>query len=273
MPNALSPTGGPVQSASLADDAWNRPFLRIGHGGAAGHARANSLRSLTLALEMGVDVVEFDVRPCRDALVLMHDDNLAQFGVQNLLSASTLAELRGLDTGTDSPIPTLAEALDLVKGRALLNVDIKAAGYEDAVLEMVCAKGTLGDVLFSSLIPASLRRLRQLDPGARTGLSYPEDRGNAFGNAYLKPVVNVAVTMMRLSLPYRILAMMANAQANAVMLYHRVVSGTTVQTVHRAGGKVFTWTVDKPAQMRRLQGLGVNGIASNYPDLFVRLGE
>jgi hypothetical protein len=50
----------------------------------------------------------------------------------------------------------LAEALDLLNGRALLNVDIKAAGYEDAVLEMVCAKGMLADVLFSSLIPAIL---------------------------------------------------------------------------------------------------------------------
>ena len=65
--------------------------------------------------------------------------------------------------------------------------------------------------------------------------------------------------------------MMTNARANAVMLYHKVVSRAAVQTIHRAGGKVFTWTVDDAAQLRRLQKLGVDGIASNYPDLFATL--
>ena len=262
----------PSLKVAPANPAWNKPFLRIGHGGAAGHARANTVRSLSLALEMGVDVVEFDVRPCRDALVLLHEDNLAHFGVQKLLGACTLAELRALNTGPEGPIPTMAEALDLLKGRALVNVDIKAAGYEDAVLEMVSNKSMSGDVIYSTLIPASLQRIRQLDANAMTGLSYPEDKGNASGNPYLKPVVNVVVALMRLTLPYRILALMTNARSNAVMLYHKVVSGPTIQTVHRAGGKVFTWTVDEPAQLRRLQKLGVDGIASNHPDLFATLG-
>jgi glycerophosphoryl diester phosphodiesterase len=266
MPDSFSPAA----STNRADDAWNIPFLRIGHGGAAGHARANSIRSLTLALELGVDVVEFDVRPCRDALVLLHDDNLGAFASQELLNACTLAELRGLDTGPDGPIPTLVEALHLIKGRALINVDLKAAGYEEAVLEAVCAEAMLDDVLFSSLIPASLRRLKQLAPNAQTGLSYPEDRGNASGNPYLAPAVNVVVAWMRLTLPYRVPAMMTDAQANAVMLYHKVVSRPTVQTVHRAGGKVFAWTVDDLTQMRRLYALGVNGIASNRPELLAQ---
>ena len=252
------------------DDAWNKPFLRIGHGGASGHARANSLRSLICALELGVDMVEFDVRACRDALVLEHDDHLAHYGVSQLLSASTLNDLRQLNTGADGPIPTLADALDLLKGRALINVDLKAEGYEAATLEMVRAKGMLDDVLFSSLIPTSLRRLHQLNPHVRTGISYPEDRGNASRNPYLKPVVNVIVALMRLTLSYRILALMANAQANAVMLNHKVVAQPTVDTVHRAGKKIFVWTVDDLAQLRRIKNLGVNGIASNYPDLFAK---
>lgn len=253
------------------DDAWNKPFLRIGHGGASGHARANSLRSLSCALDLGVDVVEFDVRACRDALVLEHDDNLAHYGVQQLLSQTTLDDLRRIDPGADGPIPTLADALGLIKGRALINVDLKAEGYEAATLEMVRAKGMLGDVLFSSLIPASLQRLRQLDPHVRTGISYPEDRGNASGNPYLKPIVNVVVALMRLTFSYRVLAMMANAQADAVMLYHKVVAQPTVDTVHRAGKKIFVWTVDDQAQLQRIKHLGVNGIASNYPDRFAKI--
>jgi glycerophosphoryl diester phosphodiesterase len=42
---------------------WQKDFYRIGHSGASGYAQANTLESLSLALEMGVDMVEFDVRP------------------------------------------------------------------------------------------------------------------------------------------------------------------------------------------------------------------
>ncbi len=252
--------------------AWDRPFLRIGHGGAAGRAPANTLRSLTLALQAGVDMVEFDVRPCQDELVLLHDDSLAKFGGHPALaSTSTLAELRRLDTEPDCFIPTLAEALDLLKGRVLLNVDLKATGYEQAVLDQVGARGMGGDTLYSTLYSDSLRRIRQLDPLAMTGLSYPEDRGNASGKPYLQPAVTSAIALMRLVLPYRVLSMMAGAQANAVMLYHKVVSGRTVTTVKRAGGKVFVWTVDEPGRIRELQRLGVNGVTTNYPDLFAQI--
>jgi glycerophosphoryl diester phosphodiesterase len=269
MSHPLWPTGPHSAEARLPSEAWNKPFLRIGHGGAAGHAPANTMQSLALALQMGVDMVEFDVRPCRDALVLLHDDNLDLFGgARRLASESTLADLRSLPTGPDRQIPTLSEALDLLRGRALVNVDLKATGYEDAVIELVRARGMAGDALYSSVDPASLRRVRQAEPGARTGLSYPEDRGNSSDKPYLQPAVSAVVALMRFALPHRILRMMAGAQANAVMLYHRVVSRQAVKTVQHAGGKVFTWTVDTPRRMRELQGLGVDGITTNHPDLF-----
>ncbi len=255
-----------------AGAAWNQPFLRFGHGGAGAHLPPNTLASLVLALEMGVDVVEFDVRPCRDALVLLHDDELAGFGgAPGLASERTLAELRGLPTGPDKEIPTFEAALDLLRGRALVNVDLKGTGYEEAVVELVAAKGMAGDVLYSSLYADSLRRVRVLAPMARLGLSYPEDRGNAMGNPRLRHVVKGALSLMRLTLPLRILGMMAGAGANAVMLYHKVVARQCVRTVQGAGGRVFTWTVDTPERMREVHALGVNGITTNRPDLFAGL--
>ena len=270
MSSAHPTTQRDSAATALPAEAWNRSFLRIGHGGAAAHARANSLRSLAQALEMGVDMVEFDVRPCRDALVLLHDDSLARFGAVGLASASSLAELGKLPTARGEPIATLAEALDLLRGRALINVDLKATGYEDAVVEQVRCRGMGGDALYSSVYPASLRRVREVEPEARTGLSYPQDRANASGKPHLKPVVNVAVALMRLALPYRVLRMMASARSDAVMLYHGVVSAAVVRTVQRSGGKVFVWTVDTAQRLRQIRALGVNGIASNHPELFAR---
>jgi glycerophosphoryl diester phosphodiesterase len=251
-------------------EGWEKSFLCIGHGGAAAHAPANTRRSLELALEMGADVVEFDVRPCRDGLVLVHDETVAEpDGPPRLIAECTLADLR--TGGGKDRLPVLYEALDLLKGRALLNLDLKAAGWEEAVLDALRDRDMLQDTLISSLVPDSLRRLRALEPAALTGYSYPEDRGGASQKAYLKPVVDLAVAAMRRTLPYRLPSMMARAAANAVMLNYRIVSPAAVRAVHGLGGKVFVWTVDEPLLMQRVRAMGVNGITSNYPDLLASL--
>jgi glycerophosphoryl diester phosphodiesterase len=269
MTHLPSPISDNKDDSGTTFNSWNKSFLKIGHGGASGHALANTLHSLSLALEMGVDVVEFDVRPCNDALVLLHDDNLSRYHYpDSLASQSTLEQLRTLEIDPKRQIATLEEALDLIKGHALMNIDLKAAGYETSVLELVCAKGVLGDVIFSSVIPSSLQRIRQQEPGAMIGLSYPEDRGDASSQPYLKPLVNTVLAVMRLTLPYRVVSMMANAGANAVMLYHKIITRSVIRVVQQAGGKVFTWTVDDLARIQTLQKLGVNGITTNFPNLF-----
>lgn len=257
---------------TLSPTAWSTPFLRIGHGGATGHAPANTLRSLEVALELGVDMVEFDVRTCRDALVLLHDDDLADHGRPGeLASQLTLDELRALPPGKAGPIASLAEALDLVRGRALLNIDLKAVGYEPAVLQAVASRGLSRVVLYSTHYPSSLRLIRSLAPDSRTGLSYPEDRSGASGKPYLKPVVTAVLAWLRWTLPWCVLAMISDAQASAVMLYHPLLSRRVVEVVHQAGHQVFTWTIDDPPRLRVVRALGVDGIASNYPERFADL--
>jgi glycerophosphoryl diester phosphodiesterase len=256
---------------AIAAGGWEKSFVRIGHGGASGHAPANTLRSLELALEMGVDVVEFDVQPCRDGLVLTHDATLVgPDGRSRLVAECTLADLRRGD-GYKAGLPVLYEALDLLKDRTLLNLDIKAAGCEDAVIDALRDKGMLQQTLISSLVPDSLRRIRALEPAALTGYSYPEDRRGVSQKGYLKPVVDLAVVAMRRALPYRLPGMMARAAANAVMLNYRIVSPAAVRAVHALGGKVFVWTIDDLPLMQRVRTMGVNGITSNYPDRLMSL--
>lgn len=263
-----------MRTSSGAQGFWGERFLRIGHAGAAAHAPPNTLESLALALDLGVDMVEFDVLACTDALVLLHDDDLSHFpGGQGLASEHSLEELGTLDLGGGQRIPSLAEALDLIGGRALMNVDLKAAGYEAEVLGHLGEAGVMADVLISSLLPDSLRLLRQLAPAVQTGFSYPEDRGNASARPHLQPAVTLAVKLIRYVLPYRLLGMMAHAQANAAMLYHRVVSPATVDRVHQAGGRVSVWTVDDLPTICRVQAMGVDGIASNRPNLFAELEQ
>jgi glycerophosphoryl diester phosphodiesterase len=241
-------------------------FLRIAHSGASAYAPANTLRSLELALQFGVDMVEFDVRRCRDALVLIHNKNLrASTSGRGNVGDYTLAELRRVDAGEGETIPTLHEAVSLINRRAQMNVDLKEVGYECEVLEVLRQHGVLNDVLISSLIPASLRTVKALAPEVPVGLSYPSM------NPYKTLVVRLTPWLMRLIIRWRILRMIATAHADVTMMHHQIITPQLVAIVHHRGYRIFAWTVDNLVVMQRLKKMGIDGITSNRPDLLVQL--
>jgi glycerophosphoryl diester phosphodiesterase len=61
--------------------------------------------------------------------------------------------------------------------------------------------------------------------------------------------------------------MMSDAQADGVMLHHRLATRAVVRAVQRRGTFIGVWTVDEADNMARLRALGVNSITSNRPDL------
>ena len=241
-------------------------MLRIGHSGAGVYAPPNTLRSIDLAIEFGMDMVEFDVRRCRDALVLIHDKKLGMNTIgRGNVRDHTLEELRKVDLGEGETIPTLEEATCLIKGRAQMNIDLKEAGYEEEVLEVLRKRGVLGDVIISSLIPESLRTLKRLAPEVLVGLSYPPAK------PYLTPFVRFTPWLIRLTMPWRIAGIIAAAHADALMLRYQFITSNTVTAAHLVGYRVFAWTVDDLLVMRQLKKIGIDGIASNRPDLLADL--
>jgi len=251
------------------DRVKERGCLHVGHRGAAALEPQNTLRSFQRALDLGVDAVEFDVRWTADRqLVIVHSEDLAETtNGQGLACECTLAELRQLDAGEGERIPTLDETLDLLKGKALMVVDLKLAGYEEDVIQAIRRHGLQEDVLICSLIPASLRLVRELAPDVLTAVSYPEDTGGASTKPYLSGVVSLALAAMRATLPWRIHGMMAQAQAGAAMLYHRLMTPAVIHAVHGQGKLVGAWTVDTADGISRMREMGVDSITSNRPDL------
>ena len=247
-----------------------RRVLRIGHSGAGGYAPPNSLRSLALALEQGADMVEFDVRGCADGLVLSHDDEVQADAGLVRLSALPLKDVRALRVDGES-VATLQEALALVKGRALVNLDMKDRGREKEIAAEILRQGMADQVLVSSLYAGSLRRFREALPKVATGISYPEDKGGASSKPYMTPIVNAALWGMRRFLLVIMGRLLAQSEADNAMLYHKVVTPKSVQAFHAAGVGVFVWTVDDLERMEQLIGMDVDGIATNRPDLFYQL--
>jgi len=209
---------------------------RVGHRGAHAVVRGNTLGSFDAALDLGVDMIEFDVCAVRGRLGLAHHP----------LEAALLGCL-ALDTGLAH---LAAPRFDGVE----LNVDLKHAGCEPGTLEALRRHGLLERSLISSHLPAVVDRVRALAPAARTGLSV--------GGPLTRRLTGLRDWT-------RIVAeALAAGRFGALMAHHRLVDAELVQRVRDAGAELYAWTVDESGLIDRLTGLEVTGITTNDPRLF-----
>ena len=209
---------------------------RIGHGGASALAPANTLASFDAAQDIGIDVIEFDVRA----------------GVGDLVLAHTVLHARR------AGVVGLGTALRHLAGRRFadveLNVDVKHVGCEGPLLTELRRHHLLHRALISSQVPAVLDRVRTLEPQARVGIS-------------------VGGRIARVSRRWRdwragVLAGLAGGRWDAVMVQHRLVDRALVDDVLDRDGLLYAWTVNERAAIGRLRELGVHGVASSDPRLF-----
>jgi glycerophosphoryl diester phosphodiesterase len=211
-------------------------FHRIGHGGASALVAGNTLASFDAAQEIGIDMVEFDVRAWRGELVLAH----------TVLHARRGGNVR------------LHEALAHLSGRRFagieLNVDVKHVGCEAVLLDGLRRSGLLERTLVCSQVAVVLDRFHALDPRVRTGIS-------------------IGGRVARLSRRWgdwrvHVLAGLAARRWDAVMAQHKLVEPRLLQEVVSRSGLLYAWTVNDRHTIDGLRALGVHGIATADPRLF-----
>jgi glycerophosphoryl diester phosphodiesterase len=131
-------------------------ILICAHRGDWRNAPENSIQAIKLASQMGVDMVEIDVRTTKDdVLVLMHDETIDRTtsgkGRVSELDYSALQDLQlknAIGTWTKNKIPKLEEALRFSKDKIDLNIDLKDQSQLQRVLKLVEELGMLDQVLF-----------------------------------------------------------------------------------------------------------------------------
>ena len=243
----------------------NRRLIRIAHGGGGVHAAPNSLEGIKIALTYGLEMIEIDVRCTRDGVpVLAHDDVL--HGTALRIGGSTLAALRA-----QAPVATVEDALAMIDGKALLNLDVKTAAAVTPLVALLRRDGAAETCVVSCLESRWLAGIAGELPALAHVLSYPADRGGASQKRWMKPAVDAAVFAMRQTLPVRIRGMLRPVPRAGVSVYHPLVTPRLVDLVHGMGIALYTWTVDDPARMRQLVDLGVDGVTSNRLDLLAEL--
>ena len=249
--------------------ASGRP-LRVGHKGAAALEPENTLRSLRRGVELGCDLVEFDVLDLQDGtLVLAHSDDL--FEVSHGAATGRVRHLSLDELREVAPeLPTLDEALELLGGveGVGIHVDLKWFGYEESAAASIRRHDLVDRTVVSSVHADSLRQLAVLEPALARAFTYPFDRRGVSRRRLLAPVTMAAGLGLRRTLPVRIAGMLERARASAAMLHHWVVSRAAVERAHAHGAAVFAWTVDDATVLERVISAGVDGVITNDPRIF-----
>lgn len=219
-------------------------MLRIGHRGAGAYEPENTIRSFKKALEIGVDAIELDVRLTKDReVVVVHDPKVDRISNgKGLVTDLTLEQIKGLSVDKGEKILTLDEALDFLDNKARILIELKEQGYENKVLNTIRERGLEKTVILVSFSEDALGKVRELDRNVETGLIYVQH----------KNAIKAALEL----------------KAQYLLPLYRFTHTADVQKAHQNGLKVIVWTMNKPEEVDEYIKKGVDGIASDKPDIF-----
>ena len=216
-----------------------RPLV-LGHRGAPREVVENTLASFARALALGADGVELDVRRSRDGrAVVIHDNDLRRtMNVAGRISSLHWGSIQRL-SGARVPSLDQVTAWAAASG-AWLNIELKSAGIEPAVLEEVERTGVGERTILSSFDAEVVRRLGELDPSITR--YFLTERWNAAARRAL-----------------------GRAGAHGVCLRVDAATPNNLHAIRDLGLPVIVWTVNAPATMRSLFEKGVAAIITDDP--------
>lgn len=225
----------------------------IGHRGAASLAPENTWESFDVALSVGVDAIETDIRATSDGeLILIHDKFLDRTtNGTGLVQTTPWSVINKLDAGSwfsekfsNAKIPLLRDTLERYGNRTHLVLEIKQVGIELSVLEMVKEFNLLDSVTFTSFDFSTVQNIKAQFPKTKVGW---------LTSNFSQENVMQAV----------------DASLDQICLPASVVSPELVYTYQKIGLEVRAWKVTDTEVMKSAIQAGVDGMTVNFPHLLL----
>ena len=234
--------------------------LIIAHRGDSATRPENTLNAFRQALSVGADLVELDVQLTKDGqVVVLHDVTVNRTTDGNgSVREMTLAEVKKLEAGYPSRfgaqykgerVPTLAEALEALRGKKKVLVEIKREsvsaddenGIEAKVVKEIDRLRMHKEVAVISFERKSLARCQKLSPDIRRGLIFHREEIPAA------------------------LAAVKEVGSDLLLPEKGMLSDALCEQADGAGVKIATWVVDDAAELRALSHFGLYAVGSNKP--------
>jgi glycerophosphoryl diester phosphodiesterase len=150
----------------------------VAHRGYSAKHPENTLSAFKAALDHKFSHVELDVHLSRDGVpVVIHDYSVDRVtNHSGLVRDFTVAELQQMVVFGTERVPTLDEALSLLRGEVTIMIELKQAGHyypglEHRVLAALKRTDTYHQALVISFDHFSVARLRELDSKIQLGLT------------------------------------------------------------------------------------------------------
>lgn len=235
---------------NLWHESRSHPLV-IGHRGASAHAPENTLAAFRLAIEQGADGIELDVKRCQTGdVVVMHDATVDRTtNGSGQVHKLSIDALRSLDAGGE-PVPLLSEVFELIESAPgfLINIELTnystpRDGLEGEVARLIKKHAIAERVLFSSFNHLLVRKLAALMPEIPRGLLYYKNMPLPMRNVWLSPFIKHEFRHP----------------------HHSMITADFVTAMRAARRGVNAWTVNAPADIRRMGAYGVSGIIGDSP--------
>jgi glycerophosphoryl diester phosphodiesterase len=214
------------------------------------------MAAFVLAVELGADLIEADVRRTRDGrLVLLHDADVDRTtDGHGPVSGLSFGELSRLDAGSwfgprfaGERIPTLEEIFELADGSGI-GLCLEAKGSSPAehasvateVAREIERRGRLDvDVLASFDHPCLALATAEV-PGLRCAPDRLPERGPAAGAALVEQATAIGATI--------------------IQVHHADLTGGAVDQAHESGIAVWAWPPESAQEIERAAGMGADAV-------------
>lgn len=240
-----------------------------GHRGAAGLAPENTLASIQLALELGVDRIEIDVQQTKDnKIIVLHDRTLRRTTTGNgFVKKLTYDEILQFSAGykfnkfyLNEKVPTLDQVIDLIGGKVELLIETKYSymyypNIERHLINIIKNKNAKDWCKVISFNDRALFRINKLDSSIKLGKLFVGK------HAHLPLSFDKGINIRPLK---------KYAFVDEVIVKHDYATRAIIDKVHDFGKELHVWTVNNEATIQKLIERGVDGIISDYPNLVMK---
>ncbi|HDH02990.1 MAG TPA: hypothetical protein ENH15_01935 [Actinobacteria bacterium] len=239
----------------------------VAHRGNSGPMPENTTIAINSAIDLGVDMVEIDIRLTKDDVpILLHNDRLdGTTSGTGRVTDLTWDELKTLDAGSwrgrqfaDEPVRALDEVLNLTRGRVALNLDIQVPEAAQPTVIAAIAAGVSAGVVISGCTAKCVQTVGDMTSSVAT-LFNPDELLVGIDPAKAHTVARQSIDIA------------AELGTMGINIPHQLVDIGLVEQARDAEIGVWTFVVDDEARFSNLMDMGVTSITTNWPERMLPL--
>jgi len=234
----------------------------VGHRGCDEFKFSNTIEAFLKGVELGADMIEFDVRRTGDGVLIIHHDEDV-FG--NNIKDHDYKFLKSHAFEKGLQIPTVDETLNILKGKTNPVVELKANGYEEEVMSKIKEYFNEDEFVVISFYEEVIKNIKGKCPDVTAGLLLGYEYAEL---KIINPRINYIGLLMeryRELFPWK---SVKNCKADFIAPHYDLLHLGLLKSALKKNIPVFIWPVNNERLIKKLIiGSLTSGIISDKPGL------